>query len=319
MGGDPREHSRVNSHQTTVPRTLICRSSSVHRTQRTSQYLRLSKQRYLTLEFVIGWGGNSTNIYICFVGAITLSQSINLIRTTPRALQPFVVNTYIQPAYNTYVSLLPAYMRAHIYRKATRATEVGYSIVDYKGPLLPFKPPVLTLSFPGKTPMADFKELMKSAGANELSVKGQTIYVVPKYDASFIKAARNAKCLETSPSPDETVNLSALGPMITIRKIFSIFFKTHGYPMASGPGHLHDLVTLHLVEKPEGPIGGKRTREDDTGGSPSKKHHTELPVVNEDVDIDDVSDTEPEPSSKSSDSIVWALPNTNPRADEGIC
>jgi hypothetical protein len=181
-----------------------------------------------------------------------------------------------------------------------------YHPIQYKStdPLITSRLPDLSISFPS-VPAQELLEALRSAGSQELVVKGQKTFLIPSPNPDLIRAVATGGAIRTTPSSINSVNIDALATLSLIRRIFSSFFFTHVYPAFQDPDHL-EYMEAHWPQGQDDK--GKRVHTGSTPGPSSKRARMR--------DDDLMSHTDDEAAETGEDivhlgdRIILALPQT---------
>lgn len=242
---------------------------------------------------------------LIFTATISTSLSgVNLLRCVLSSFEAFVTVSQVQPAYKSYVNVLPAYMKAWSSRSRVSVLNPYYPLSYASSSGLVFSNmPDVVVSFPGSPPN-DVLDALRSAGGRDMIIKGQVVIVLPTPSAELLRIAVQAGAIKTASAPSESVNIQSLSTLNLVRRIFSCFLKTHQYPAFSDVDHLeYNEVNWQTHSGNE-----KRKRDNNVEAGTSKKrvHLDESPLTplagEESMDQDE-SDTIP-----TSDRIIYAVP-----------
>lgn len=238
--------------------------------------------------------------------SLTLSNRVNLLRTTPRFVNPIVTVVNTQPAYITYKGLLPAYMSAGITQQRTSVHAPGYSIKDYAGPLIPLVMPSIAVSFSGAVP-SELMDKMKSVGVLETTIQKAKIFIIKDCPSGLTKELKNNGGIETCPSPQQTVNISSIPEITFLRKLISLFLSVHTYPAFDNLDQLADLQALELVGDGSSTTG-KRKRDGVIYEDAPLKNLQRPQEEDDDGDDDQDVSMDPQTTDSARDGIKVALP-----------
>lgn len=167
----------------------------------------------------------------------------------------------------------------------------------------PRRMPNLAVSFPAAIP-SQLDDVLKTHGYTNNTYKGKKIMIFEKPDVSLVRLIMGANAITTTPSPANSANISAIGSLSLVQRVFSNFLRTHHYPAFKTPEHMNEIAALEL-EKGDGK-GKRKAPRDATGGRKKKRGQsstaTELPTDAE-MEIDD----QDSPENPSAD-VFYASP-----------
>lgn len=256
---------------------------------------------YATMSLVFGYP-NTKGIK---VSDYLASQGIHLLRCTLSGFEAVVTVSSNQPAYKTYIQYLPAYMAAFCTKKRTSILSPYHPLL-YKAlsPLIGNRLPDISVSFPS-TPPSEILEVMRSAGCQELTVKGTKIFLIPSPSGDLIRALVSGGAIKTTPAAVNSTNIDSLATLSLVRRLFSNFFYTHQYPAFEDDDHLEYVESHWLMEN--GDAGKKRQLDKDTEG-PRKRARSNRDEEEEEDYVDDEPMGEAEEIVPKGNTIVWAIP-----------
>jgi len=169
--------------------------------------------------------------------------------------------------------------------------------------LIPMALPSLSTNFSGPIPPA-IKNTLIERGYYEANVKGQKVLIFEKVDSDLVKLLRENGANPISVCPGNSINISTIPVLVTVRRLLSAFLQTHSYPAFRDEGQLNDIAGLEPTA-----ARGKRklvSGHIDAENMPPKKKGpgAEGEII---IDDDHAMATEEEPTS---DIITVALPQT---------
>jgi hypothetical protein len=223
-----------------------------------------------------------------------------LLRLNPFEVTKDVIVRYRQPAYCNYINFLPSYMAA-TFTKSRMPLVNPFNPVTYKiDRLLPIKLPALATNFSGPIPPA-IKNSLIEKGYTEATVKGQRVLIFETVDNVLIELLRNNGANPISVCPGNSINISTIPVIVTVRRILSAFLQTHSYPAFRDENQLNDVTGLEAgsAKGKRKVVSGDFAVED---APPARKRG---PGASESVDDDVVMEETP-----ASDLISVALPQT---------
>lgn len=163
--------------------------------------------------------------------------------------------------------------------------------------------PPLSFAF-SNTPPNEILESIRSAGGQELSVKGKMVFIVENPVPEMIRSWVEAGAIKTSPAAINSANIESLSTLSLIRRIFSNFFCAHQYPAFSDPGHMDYSEKNWLQAK-----SSKRTA--DSTLTPRQRSKRPRATEEDDGSIagdDDIIMEQVDAPGPDDGKIVWAIP-----------
>jgi len=235
------------------------------------------------------------------------SPGISLLRCTLSDFEAVVTIEAHQPAYKTYVNLLPAYLRATYTQSRTSAIHPYYPI-QYKAsdPLVTSIRPDVSVSFPA-IPPAETQDLIRSVGGREQTIKGTKVFIISTPENDFLRQMLRSGVIRTTPAATGTANIDSLASLTLVRRIFSSFFFTHTYPAFNDPGHLA-IIEGHWDLLPG---DGKRKAPEIGPEGSSKRSRVEV-ELDEDEDMREL-EAETHLAAPPPNKVLYAVPSTEIR------
>jgi hypothetical protein len=217
------------------------------------------------------------------------ARGLKYLRASPSAFHVDVALRFIQPAYRTYTSLLPAYMMAQSTQKRQDARVFGYPVQCPLGEWFPFNYPTVAISLVDGT--SEGREQLAVLGGEESRIKGSSVFLFHRPSKETLRTLNTIKNLDKRcQAADGAVNWDALESLRLTVKIFSKFLHTHTYPAFRDPDHVSSIDNLMMNEE----LREKRGREDDEDDEerPPRKKGPAAAAGGGDVEMTDSSITE---------------------------
>jgi hypothetical protein len=138
-------------------------------------------------------------------------------------------------------------------------------------------------------------ESFKGLGFSEVKYQGKQIMIFEKLDVDGLRTIAGSNPKHTTPAPNGTANLSCIGPLTLVTRIFSNFLRTHQYPAFTTLDHASSGNHKFEDGDESGKSTGKRTASVLGGGvdrvrdssSASRARETETMAVDSDPSSDD--------------------------------
>nr|WNA22200.1 MAG: hypothetical protein [Downy mildew lesion associated ambivirus 4] len=203
-------------------------------------------------------------------GAKTIAPSltargIDLLRASPADIRMLTPIDYKQPAFQSYINHLPAFMHAYFTRSVTPTNKECYPIQTPPDDYFPVALPALCVDFPRPLSTED-TQILSNIGFESITIRTKKVMVFNGYSMEQLRTIRDMKPNPVTVTAQNTVNLSCISPLMVVVKVFSAFFKTHSYPAFSDDDQeIVKIMDGHFEKE------SKRKRgNDDDGGSRSK-------------------------------------------------
>jgi hypothetical protein len=156
------------------------------------------------------------------------AKGLELLRIEPSKVNFHGGPTTVQPRYAVYKAFLPMFIRlAH-----------DMDVTDFTDPFGPFPKPytALDISFPDlvvswSVPVADeVRAQLREIGFMDTIIRGKPAMKIRNPGTDHVKAALERRCLTTSATNENSVNIHALRRCALVRNIASLFLAVHQYP-----------------------------------------------------------------------------------------
>jgi len=192
------------------------------------------------------------------------ARDINRLRCTPSEMRIYAAPTIRQPAYITYLNLLPAYMHSCTQQITADVREFGHAVSIPLSQCLPFDYPDVCVT--PKQESAEAHQALLDLGGFYSVIRGNKVYSFKRPDAETLKDIMKIGISKTSQCADNMVNMAALDSFRITRKVFSEFLLVHKYPAFVDPEHgtLFGKFQEYEVEE-DMEVGEKRKRIEDAG------------------------------------------------------
>lgn len=170
------------------------------------------------------------------ISAELKAKGLNYLRCTLSELRCYGAPTLYQPAFKTYIALLPAFMRACQTRINVDVREFGQPVSIKYANSIPFPYPDICAT----TTKATVEETgaLLSLGGELTIIRQNKVYKFSKPTRDTIKALVDMKTLnKTCQAADGMVNMSGFDTFKLTVRIFSEFTVVHRYPAYLDPSH----------------------------------------------------------------------------------
>jgi len=250
------------------------------------------------------------------------SLGIDLLRTTPHDVLAVAHPLVVQPGYTTYITHLPAFMKAYISRTNVPFNQQGYlANLPIEG-CLPIGFPPVVIDYKGPIP-SKFVDILSQIGFESIKMnRVDNILRFPSVDLDQIQAIRKTNPNATTPAPVNTINLQAMEAWIIVLKLVSLLLRSHTYPAFTDDDHFldeHDNLTEELSKRKAGEEMGNTPKRGRTGAGGDRNRTAE----GGDVEMASNPTVEPKESAivlhkakpPRADVVAWGspleLPNTS--------
>jgi len=214
-------------------------------------------------------------------------KKINLLRASPHDVRVVAWPLVKQPGYQSYVSYLPAFIKAQIEQKNIPLLQSGY-VTNYPADkVIPVAHPSLVVDYSGPVPSKNI-ETFNDIGFERIKIKGtDNILHFPIVNLSEVRKIRETNPRTVTPAPNNAVNLSAFDSWVTTLRLISGLLSTHIYPAFRDQEHYQDdidalVYDITLKRKAKG--DGKRTSKRQKGDGDAEMEDVEEDETDEDDD-----------------------------------
>jgi len=176
----------------------------------------------------------------------------------------YAAPTIRQPAYITYLGLLPAYMHSCVQKVNADVREFGHAVSIPLSDCLPFDYPDICVT--PKKESAEAHQALLDLGGFYSVIRGNKVYSFKRPDGDTLKSITKIGISKTSQCSDNMVNMAAIDTFKITKKVFSEFLLVHKYPAFIDPSHgtIFGKFQAYDIEE-EGVTGKKRKRVEDAG------------------------------------------------------
>lgn len=220
-------------------------------------------------------------------------RGINYLRTAPSMLKLIGLHSITQPGYSSYVSCLPAAMYATHINEIVHISNEGYPVGTTVDQCFPIPTVPVIFTFSNRLTETEYNKWSDQGMTRQLLANSnRMVYMLDHATPELIRSLRRefgGRLTITSRQIAGYLNIDAYNGMIQIIRIFSGFFRTHGYPAFSDPQHPafdDSIVTIGNM---------KRKRDDqDEGPRRTRGARVEGEESEHDVQMDEPTDDPPE-------------------------
>lgn len=243
-----------------------------------------------------------------------------MLRAPPCDVNVIARPRILQHGYSSYVSHLPAFMKAFNDQRTITLSKQGYPVAFPLKDCIPLENPPLVVDYNGPIPN-QHTEALSLIGFERIKMnRVENILRFPTINFDEARAIKNTAPNLNTPSPANTINLSSFDSWVLVVRVVSNLLKAHTYPAFRDDAHFVE----EIVETVSG-LSTKRGATDDPGSTRKLQKGAlgeAIPVEEEEEDVSMTAAAEEptnaivlskaKPPSKTEPG--WGSPNDIPNA-----
>jgi hypothetical protein len=176
------------------------------------------------------------------------ARKIDMLRAAPSDVNVIARPLVTQHGYTSYVSHLPAFMKACIEQKTITLNRTGYPAVFPLTECIPLENPPLVVDFNGPIPNKH-TEVLSRIGFERIKMnRTENILRFPSVTFKDARAIKDTTPNLNTPSPANTINLSAFESWILVVRTISSLLRAHTYPAFRDGAHFVDEIVETVAE-----------------------------------------------------------------------
>jgi hypothetical protein len=170
---------------------------------------------------------------------------IDMLRAAPHQVGAIARPLVVQPGYASYVSHLPAFLKAYNDQRTISIDKQGYPANLPLDHCIPIGNPPLVIDFNGPVPSKHVDDLNKIGFERIKMNRTDNIVHFPSITFEQARIIRNMNPNLTTPAPVNTVNLQSFESWVLVLRVVSNLLRAHTYPAFADDSHqMDDFDTL---------------------------------------------------------------------------